>query len=646
MSETQSQSRSQSRPMPRGARRPGGHGPMRGGVVEKPQDFKATMNKLIAYCKKYVPAVVVAVVLGAVGTVCQIIGPNKIKDITNEIVNGLPAIVEGKPVLRSIDFAAVNRIAFTLIALYAGYALLSYMQSWIMATVSQKAAQSLRDDVSKKINRLPLRYFDNTSNGDVLSLITNDVDAIGQTLGQSLGALVTSVTLFIGALIMMFANNVTMTLTAIGVSVIGMILMSVIMMVSQKYFTQQQVALGQTNGHVEEMYAGHVIVKAYSGEADSIRQFEKYNDSLYQSGWKSQFLSGLMMPLMTFIGNLGYVAVCVVGAALAMDGKIEFGVIVAFMMYIRLFTQPLAQFAQALQNLQRCAAASERVFGFLEQEEMSTDAQGTFAQKRADIEAAAGHAHESDALGDRARGDVDFDHVDFSYKPGKPIIRDFTAHASAGQKIALVGPTGAGKTTMVNLLMRFYELDGGQIRIDGVPTTEIPRSEVHKQFAMVLQDTWVFQGTVKENVVYDKQGVTDDQVRDACKAVGLDKFIESLPNGYDTVLDDKAALSAGQKQLLTIARAMVQDAPILILDEATSSVDTRTEELIQIAMDKLSQGRTSIVIAHRLSTIRNADQILVMNHGEIIERGTHEQLLDANGFYANLYNSQFASLVA
>lgn len=626
-------------------RRPGGHGPMARGAIEKPRDFNATMGKLIAYCKKYVPVVVIAVLLGAIGTVCQIVGPNKIKDITNEIINGMPAIVQGVPVLRSIDFAAVNRIGFTLIALYAGYAVLSYMQSWIMATISQKVAQSLRNDVSKKINRLPLAYFDGTSHGDVLSLITNDVDAIGQTLGQSLGALVSSVTLFIGALVMMFANNVTLTLTAIGVSVIGMVLMMAIMMVSQKYFTQQQVALGQTNGHVEEMYAGHVIVKAYSGEASSIRQFEKYNDSLYESGWKSQFLSGLMMPLMTFIGNLGYVAVCVVGAALAMDGKIEFGVIVAFMMYIRLFTQPLAQFAQAFQNLQRCAAASERVFGFLEQPEMTADPHETFAHKRAEIEAAAGHAHESDAFGDRARGDVDFDHVDFSYEPGKPIIRDFTAHASAGQKIALVGPTGAGKTTMVNLLMRFYELDGGEIRIDGVPTASIPRSEVHKQFSMVLQDTWVFQGTVKENVIYDKKGVTDDEVRQACKAVGLDKFIESLPDGYDTVLDDKAALSAGQKQLLTIARAMVQDAPILILDEATSSVDTRTEELIQIAMDKLSQGRTSIVIAHRLSTIRNADQILVMNHGEIIERGTHDQLLAANGFYANLYNSQFASLV-
>ena len=620
--------------------RPMGHGPGARGVVEKPQDFNAVMGKLATYCKRYLPAMIIALILGAAGTVCQIVGPDKLKDITNEIIKGVtPAIVHGKPVFGSIDLQAVSRIGFTLVALYVGYALLSYAQSWIMATISQRTAQSLRDDISKKINRLPLRYFDNTSYGDVLSRITNDVDAIGQTLGQSLGALVTSVTLFFGALIMMFANNVTMTLT-------GLVLMALIMRFSQKYFLQQQIALGQTNGHVEEMYAGHLIVKAYSGEADSIRTFERYNDSLYESGWKSQFLSGLMMPFMTFIGNLGYVAVCVVGAALAMDGRIEFGVIVAFMMYIRLFTQPLAQFAQATQNLQRCAAASERVFGFLEEPEMSVDATGSFAEHRAEIEAAQGHAHMSDALGDRARGDVDFDHVRFGYKPDKPVIHDFSASVKAGQKVAIVGPTGAGKTTMVNLLMRFYELDGGEIRIDGVPTASIPRSEVHRQFSMVLQDTWVFQGTVRENIVYDKQGVTDEQVRAAAKAVGLDRFIESLPEGYDTVLDDKAALSAGQKQLLTIARAMVQDAPILILDEATSSVDTRTEELIQKAMDQLAVGRTSFVIAHRLSTIRNADMILVMNHGDIIERGTHEELLAKGGFYADLYNSQFASLVA
>lgn len=625
---------------------PMGHGPGARGAAEKPQDFNAVMGKLAHYSKRYLPAIIIALVLGAFGTVCQIVGPDKLKDITNEITKGLPAIVHGRPVLNSIDLDAVTHIGFTLVALYVGYALLSYAQSWIMATVSQRTAQSLRDDISKKINRLPLRYFDNTSYGDVLSRITNDVDAIGQTLGQSLGALVTSIMLFVGALVMMFANNVTLTLTAIGVSIIGLVLMMLIMRFSQQYFAQQQLALGQTNGHVEEMYAGHVIVKAYSGEADSIRQFERYNDSLYESGWKSQFLSGLMMPFMTFIGNLGYVAVCVVGAALAMDGRIEFGVIVAFMMYIRLFTQPLAQFAQAMQNLQRCGAASERVFGFLEEPEMGVDATGSFAEHRAEIEAAQGHAHASDALGDRARGDVDFEHVRFGYKPGKPVIHDFSASVKAGQKVAIVGPTGAGKTTMVNLLMRFYELDGGEIRIDGVPTASIPRSEVHRQFSMVLQDTWVFQGTVRDNIVYDKQGVTDEQVRAAAKAVGLDRFIESLPEGYDTVLDDKAALSAGQKQLLTIARAMVQDAPILILDEATSSVDTRTEELIQKAMDQLTVGRTSFVIAHRLSTIRNADMILVMNHGDIIERGTHQELLDKGGFYADLYNSQFASLVA
>ena len=609
---------------------PMGHGPGARGAAEKPQDFNAVMGKLAHYSKRYLPAIIIALVLGAFGTVCQIVGPDKLKDITNEITKGLPAIVHGRPVLNSIDLDAVTHIGFTLVALYVGYALLSYAQSWIMATISQRTAQSLRDDISKKINRLPLRYFDNTSYGDVLSRITNDVDAIGQTLGQSLGALVTSIMLFVGALVMMFANNVTLTLTAIGVSIIGLVLMMLIMRFSQQYFAQQQLALGQTNGHVEEMYAGHVIVKAYSGEADSIRQFERYNDSLYESGWKSQFLSGLMMPFMTFIGNLGYVAVCVVGAALAMDGRIEFGVIVAFMMYIRLFTQPLSQFAQAFQNLQRCAAASERVFGFLEEPELSDE-----TGKQALLGVGA------DGKPQPVRGDVEFSHVRFGYDADKTIINDFSASVKAGQKVAIVGPTGAGKTTMVNLLMRFYEISGGSISIDGVDTKSVPRWNVHDQFSMVLQDTWVFRGTVRENIAYSKKDVTDEQIVAACKAVGLHHYIMSLPNGYDTVLDDKASLSQGQRQLLTIARAMVEDAPILILDEATSSVDTRTEELIQKAMDALTVGRTSFVIAHRLSTIRDADMILVMNGGDIVERGTHEELLAKGGFYADIYNSQF-----
>ena len=648
---------------------PGPRGPMGGGrTVEKPANFGNVMGKLVHYCRNYLPVIIIALVLGAVGTICQIIGPDKLKDMTNEIVKGLPAVVNGKPVMNSVDFNAVGRIAWLLVALYVGYAVLSYVQSWMMANVTQRTAQRLRESISVKINKLPLKYFDKVSYGDVLSRITNDVDAIGQTLGQSLGSLITSATLFVGALGMMFYNNVIMTLCAIGASILGLIIMMVIMKSSQKYFARQQMALGDVNGHIEEMYAGHLIVKAYNGEADSIRRFEKYNADLYESGWKSQFLSGLMMPLMNFVGNFGYVIVCVVGAALAMDGKIEFGVIVAFMMYIRLFTQPLSQFAQAFQNLQRCAAAAERVFGFLEESEMDAEPtkaelgvadaaastartdSGKLAHRGTHANATAGMtaSQRSQLLGYDAagnprtvRGDVEFSHVRFGYEPGKPIIHDFSASVSAGQKVAIVGPTGAGKTTMVNLLMRFYEISGGSISIDGIDTTSVPRWNVHDQFSMVLQDTWVFRGTVRENIAYSKPGVTDEQIVSACKAVGLDHFVRSLPQGYDTVLDDNTSLSQGQRQLLTIARAMVQDAPILILDEATSSVDTRTEELIQKAMDALTVGRTSFVIAHRLSTIRDADMILVMNHGDVIERGTHEELLAAGGFYADLYNSQF-----
>lgn len=597
------------------------------GAVEKPQDFGGVMKKLVHFCRHYIPVIIVALVLGAIGTVCQIVGPDKLKDMTNEIAKGLPALVNGKPVLGAIDMDAVTHIAWLLVALYVGYAVLCYVQSWMMANVTQRTAQELREAISVKINKLPLKYFDKVSYGDVLSRITNDVDAIGQTLGQSVGSLITSVTLFVGALIMMFYNNVIMTVCAIVSSLVGLLIMGVIMKVSQKYFSRQQIALGDVNGHVEEMYAGHTVVKAYCGEADSIRAFEKYNGDLYDSGWKSQFLSGLMMPLMNFVGNFGYVVVCVVGAVLAMDGKIEFGVIVAFMMYIRLFTQPLSQFAQAFQNLQRCAAASERVFGFLEEPEMADES---------DKQALLG------VNGKPVRGDVEFSHVKFGYDPSKTIINDFSASVKSGQKVAIVGPTGAGKTTMVNLLMRFYEISGGSIAIDGVDTKSVPRWNVHDQFSMVLQDTWVFRGTVRENIAYSKPGVTDKQIEDACKAVGLHHYIMSLPNGYDTVLDDKATLSQGQKQLLTIARAMVEDAPILILDEATSSVDTRTEELIQKAMDALTVDRTSFVIAHRLSTIRDADMILVMNHGDIVESGTHEELLAKGGFYADIYNSQFA----
>ena len=603
------------------------------GAVEKPKDFGGVMKKLVKFCSRYIPVMIFALVLGAAGTVCQIIGPDKLKDMTNEITKGLPAMVHGKPVMNSIDMDAVSRIAWLLVALYVGYALLSYLQSWLMANVTQRTAQQLREAISQKINRLPLKYFDKVSYGDVLSRITNDVDAIGQTLGQSVGSLITSITLFFGALIMMFYNNVTMTLCAIGSALLGLIIMGVIMKVSQKYFTRQQVALGDVNGHVEEMYTGHTVVKAYCGEERSIEQFEKYNNDLYVSGWKSQFLSGLMMPIMNFVGNFGYVVVCVVGAVLAMDGKIEFGVIVAFMMYIRLFTQPLSQFAQAFQNLQRCAAAAERVFGFLEEPEMEDE-----SGKQALLGKNYMGGHE-------VKGDVEFSHVRFGYDADRTIINDFSASVKAGQKVAIVGPTGAGKTTMVNLLMRFYEISGGTISIDGIDTKSVPRWNVHDQFSMVLQDTWVFRGTVRENIAYSKPGVTDKQIEDACKAVGLDHFIRSLPDGYDTVLDDKSSLSQGQKQLLTIARTILADNRILILDEATSSVDTRTEQRIQTAMDRLMEGRTSFVIAHRLSTIRDADLILVMRDGDIVEQGTHDQLIEAGGFYADLYNSQFEDVV-
>lgn len=604
------------------AREPmGGPGGMRG-PVEKPKNFKQTWGKLIHYCKNYMPAIVVALIIAAVGTVFQIIGPDKLKDMTNEISKGLPELVNGQTVIGAIDIDAVVSIALLLVFFYAGSALLSFVENFIMATITARISKNMRTDISQKINKLPLKYFDKTSYGDVLSRVTNDVDTIGQTLNQSIDTLVRAVTMFLGALIMMFCTNWILALTAVGSTIIGFVLMIVIMSKSQKYFTSQQRGLGEINGHIEEVYSGHNVVKAYNGGKEAKKTFEEINGGLYDSGWKSQFMSGLMMPIMSFIGNFGYVAVCVGGALLAINGTISFGVIVAFMMYVRLFTQPLSQLAQAAQNLQRTAAASERVFEFLDEEELSDENQKTKTL-------------------DKVKGDVEFRHVKFGYDKENPIIHDFSAKIKAGQKIAIVGPTGAGKTTIVNLLMRFYELDGGEILLDGISTHQVTRENVHEQFCMVLQDTWLFEGTIKENIIYSKPGVTDEEVMAACKAVGLHHFIRTLPDGYDTILNDKANLSAGQKQLVTIARAMIQNAPLLILDEATSSVDTRTEVVIQEAMDKLTIGRTSFVIAHRLSTIRNADLILVMRDGNIIESGNHAELLEKSGFYAELYNSQF-----
>ena len=605
-------------------RRPGGMGG-RGGMgapAEKPKDFKGTWGKLIRYCKSYLPAIIIALVAAAGGTVLQIIGPNKIKDITNEILKGLPAIINGKAIIGSIDLHTVAGIAFILVFFYAASALLSFAQSYIMATVTQRISKSMRADISQKINRMPLKYFDKTSYGDVLSRVTNDVDAIGQTMNQSIGSLVAATAMFVGSLIMMFCNSWILALVAVCASIIGFGLIMMITKKSQKYFVAQQVGLGNVNGHVEEVYSGHNVVKLYNGGKAEKNAFEEINGKLYSSAWKSQFLSGLMMPLMGFIGNLGYVAVCVVGAALAVNGTISFGVIVAFMMYVRLFTQPLSQVAQAMNNLQRTAAAGERVFEFLDEEELTDESRKT--KKLENV-----------------RGDVEFRHVKFGYTPERTIIHDFSARVKPGQKVAIVGPTGAGKTTIVNLLMRFYELDGGEILLDGTPTSEASRENVHEQFCMVLQDAWLFEGTIKENIVFSKQNVTDEEVIKACKTVGLHHFIKTLPDGYDTVLNDKASLSEGQKQLITIARAMIQDAPLLILDEATSSVDTRTERIVQAAMDKLTAGRTSFVIAHRLSTIKNADLILVMKDGDIVESGNHSELLARGGFYAELYNSQF-----
>lgn len=574
---------------------------------------KDSWSKLFSYSRAYLPAVLTALIFAAAGTVLTLLGPDRLSELTKEISSGL---------VTGIDMDAVAKIGFTLIAFYAGGALLSFGQQWIMATVTQKLSRRLRTDISAKINRLPMRFFSHTTTGDVLSRVTNDVDTVSQSMNQSIANLVSAVTLFAGSLIMMLKTDVLMTITAIAATVIGFGLMFAITGRSQKYFVEQQRGLGELNGHIEEIYTGHTVVKAYNGEQAASETFDRMNRALKESAFRAQCLSGLMPPLMTFIGNLGYVAVCVVGAILTMKGRIGFEVIVAFMMYIRYFTQPLSQIAQAAQSLQSASAAGERVFTFLEETEMEDE------------------SHKSGQL-EQIQGDVVFEHVRFGYEEDRVIIHDFSAEARPGQKIAIVGPTGAGKTTLINLLMRFYEVQGGRILIDGIPVQEVRRETVHAQFCMVLQDTWLFEGTVRENLVYCTPDVSDRQMEEACRAVGLDHFVRTLPHGYDTVLNDQVSLSQGQKQQLTIARAMIANKPMLILDEATSSVDTRTEQQIQRAMDELMKNRTSFVIAHRLSTIRNANLILVLKDGDIIESGKHEELLAKGGFYAKLYNSQF-----
>ena len=585
--------------------------------TEKAKDFKGSLVKLMKYSKKYFPLIFCAIFLAVAGTVLIILGPNYLSDLTNHITNNM---------MIGIDFEFVLKIGLILVSFYSAGFLLNYLQNYITVIVSNKLSKELRQDISKKMNNIPFKYYDKTTYGEILSTIVNDVDTLGYTISNSVVTIISSSALLIGSLVMMFITNWIMAFIAIAATLVGFVIMAVIMAKSQKYFNAQQNSLAELNGHIEEIYSGHDIVKVSNANDEIIKNFGRINKKLYQNAWKSQFFSGLMGPLMGFIGNFGYVAVCISGALLVMNGTIGIGSIVSFMIYIRLFTQPLSQIAQAFTNIQSGAAASERVFSFLEEQELSDESSKTLVLEPSQV-----------------KGNIEFKNVKFGYDENKIIIPDFSAKVKAGQKIAIVGPTGAGKTTLVNLLMRFYELNDGQITIDGIPSSDLTRENIHDLFGMVLQDTWLFEGTIKENLVFNKENVPDEEIVKACEACGVDHFIRTLPNGYDMVLDDNTAISAGQKQLMTIARAMIQNAPMLILDEATSSVDTRTEELIQKAMDKLTKNRTSFVIAHRLSTIKNADLILVMKDGNIIEKGKHKQLLAANGFYADLYNSQFSS---
>ena len=565
------------------------------------------------YIKGFQFPLLVAFVGAMLSSVITVYGPVKLKEITNLITEGMRS---------RIDLKAISNIALFLAVLYAVGTVLNYMQSFIISSVVQHFSKRLRTAIAEKINKLPLRYFDSHSQGDTLSRVTNDVDTVGQSLNQSLGTVISSSLLLIAVLFMMFYNNVVLSFVTIGSVLIGFVFVALIMGKSQRFFRAQQENLASVNGYVEEMYSGHNVIVSYNATEESKKAFQMLNTNLYSSMWKSQFISGIMMPLMIFTGNFGYVMVVLVGASMALNGDVTMGTIVAFMVYVRIFSQPLSQIAQGITTLQQASAAMGRVFEFLAEPEMEND------------------EHKAQQL-TTLKGDVTFDNVFFGYNPDRTIIHDFSAKAKAGQKIAIVGPTGAGKTTIVNLLMKFYEIEKGRITIDGVDIKHMKRSEVHDAFSMVLQDTWLFEGTIKENLIYNQKNISDEAVVAATKAVGVHHFIKTLLKGYDTVLDDTVSLSVGQKQLLTIARALLKDAPLLILDEATSSVDTRTEELIQKAMDKLMEGRTSFVIAHRLSTIRNADLILVMRNGNIIEQGNHDQLMEENGFYADLYNSQF-----
>lgn len=577
----------------------------------------AALGKTAGYVKGGVAVTALALVLAALGAVLTIIGPDKIGEITNIMSEGL---------ITGIDLAAIAKVGITLIVIYGLSALFTFVQHYIMATVTLKMSYRMRGELSQKINRVPQKYFNTHSQGDVLSRITNDVSTLQQGLTNALPMIISSATQFVGCLVMMFVTEWRLALISLGITLVGLFAVVIIMSRSQKYFTAHQENLGKLNGYVEEMYSGHEVVRI-SRAGDEIKdRFKGLNKAVYDANRKSQFLSGMMQPLMNIVGNIAYVAVCVFGSILVInDPSLGFGVIISFILYVRLFTTPLAQIAQGLTNMQTASASAHRIFDFLESEELENE-------------------DEKPTLGKDVHGEVEFDHVRFAYPdtPDKTVIKDFSAKVKPGQKVAIVGPTGAGKTTMVNLLMRFFETNGGCIKIDGTPITDVKRESIHELFGMVLQDTWLFEGTVRENLVYNMKNVTEDDLWRVCRACGIDKFVRSLSNGFDTVLSESVNISAGQKQLLTIARAMLQNAPMLILDEATSSVDTRTELLIQRAMDELTQGRTSFVIAHRLSTIKNADLILVMKDGDVIESGNHETLMERGGFYADLYNSQFA----
>ena len=649
--------------------------PRPGNRFEKSKDFKGAMKRLFTSLKKWHVLLGIVLILSMVSAVFALVAPNKLSDLTDEITIGIqPKMSENiikdimaddkipmedkikfqqelssmdkdstneeklkaidnfpdsikKVIEPKINMTRVKKIAIFLACLYIASSAFNYIQGFLMATVSNNFAKTLRKSISTKINKLPLKYFDSHETGDILSRITNDVDTMAQNMNQSLSSLVASMTLFIGSIIMMFVTNWIMAITAILSSLFGFLFMGTILSKSQKYFVQRQSRLGDLRGFVEEIYSGHNVVTTYNGTKKANDDFRKLNKSLAECSRKSQFLSGLMQPFMSFIGNFGYVAVCIVGALLVINNTISFGVIVAFMIYVRLFTNPLIEFAQGMTSLQSTAAASERVFEFLDEEEMSS-------QKKIK-----GHLDK-----DKVKGKIEFDKVKFGYDENRIIIKDFSVNVKPGQKIAIVGPTGAGKTTMVNLLMKFYEINDGNILIDGVSTKELTRENIHDLFVMVLQDTWLFEGSVRDNLKFNNNDISDEELWNVCKKVGIDHFIKTLPGGLDSKIDDGDSISQGQKQLLTIARGMVKNAPFLILDEATSNVDTRTEELVQKAMDSLAKGKTSFIIAHRLSTIKNADLILVMDQGNIIEQGTHDELIQKDGFYAKLYNSQFESI--